>query len=131
MPDYDRDKPTRWLAPALLEDDAVVLADDSGRVRRLTRPTDPRPRLVVTAEVNLGKGLRAAPAATGGAVVLATDDGQVRALAARDLSPLGPGRSRHPWRRPLAPSPTTPSSPTHAGPSSRSAGMASASGRST
>ena len=89
MPDYDREKPTRWLAPALLQDDAVVLADDTGRVRRITRPTDPRPRLVVSAEVNLDKGLSAAPVATGGAVILATADGQVRALAARDLSPLG------------------------------------------
>ena len=75
--------------PRSLDDDAVVLADDTGRVRRLTRPTDPRPRLVVSAEVNLDKGLRAAPVATGGAVILATGDGQVRALAARDLSPLG------------------------------------------
>ena len=89
VPDYDRDKPTRWLAPASLEDDGVVLADDTGRVRRLTRPTDPRPRLVVSAEINLDKGLSAAPVTTGGAVILATGDGQVRALAARDLTPLG------------------------------------------
>ncbi len=89
VPDYDRDKPTHWLAPALSEEDSVVLADDTGRVRRLTRPTDPRPRLVVSAEVNLDKGVSAAPVATGGAVILATGDGQIRALAARDLSPLG------------------------------------------
>ena len=45
------------------------------RLRLITRPTDPRPRLVVSAEVNLDKGLIAAPVATGGAVILMTADG--------------------------------------------------------
>ncbi len=88
-PPFDRDKPTRWLMPALLDGDAVVLADDSGRMRRLVRQDEPRPRIVVAAEVNLGKEIVADPVALPGAVVAATIDGRIRALALRDLSPQG------------------------------------------
>lgn len=89
VPPFDRTKPTHWRAPVRLADGAVVLTDESGRVRRLVRVKEPRPRLTVAAEVTLGKGLMADPASTGGAVVLVTEDGRVRALAARDLSPAG------------------------------------------
>jgi outer membrane protein assembly factor BamB len=89
VPPFDRAHPTRWRAPVSLDGDAVALADEAGRVRRLIRVDQPRPRLVVTAEVGLDAGLAANPASTGGAVVLATTDGRIRALAARDLSPLG------------------------------------------
>ena len=37
----------------------------------------------------LDRRIIAAPASTGGAVIVATADGRVRALAARDLSPVG------------------------------------------
>ena len=64
-----------------------MLADESGRVRRMIRPADPRPRLALAGEVNLGKEIVADPVSTGGAVVLATADDRIRSLAARDLSP--------------------------------------------
>jgi outer membrane protein assembly factor BamB len=51
--------------------------------------TEKRTRLGVSVEVNLGSGLEANPASTGEAVILATEDGRVRALSGRDLSPLG------------------------------------------
>jgi hypothetical protein len=70
-----------------VEGDAVVLADEDGRVRRLTRAEIPRPRLVVAGEATLGAPLDAEPASTGGAVVFVTADGKVRTLAARDLGP--------------------------------------------
>jgi len=89
VPPFDRAKPTRWRGAVKLGDDAVALADDSGRVRRLTRVEDPRPRLVVSAEATLGKPLAADPAATPSALVLVTADGRARALSARDLSPAG------------------------------------------
>jgi len=89
VPPFDRTKPTRWRPPVLLADGAVVLADESGRVRRLVRVADPRPRISVAVEVALGKTVATSPASTGGAVVLVTDDGRVRALAGRDLSPVG------------------------------------------
>jgi hypothetical protein len=67
----------------------VVAADDAGRVRRLTRVNQPRPSLQVTAEANLMSDLVADPVTTEHAVILATADGRVRALATRDLSPAG------------------------------------------
>jgi outer membrane protein assembly factor BamB len=89
VPPFDRTRPTRWRSPVALAGDAVALADDTGRVRRLVRLTDPRPRLSVSAEIVLGKGLLVDPASTGGAVVLVTDEDRVRALSARDLSAVG------------------------------------------
>ncbi len=88
VPRFDKDRPSRWTTPVVVADDAVVLADRDGRVRRLTRSENPRPRLVVTAESPLGQPLDAEPASSGGAVIVATADGKVRALAARDLSPI-------------------------------------------
>ena len=67
----------------------MILADDAGRVRRLALKPGPAPRLVVEAETVLDKGIVADPASTGGAVIVATADQRVRALSARDLSPVG------------------------------------------
>jgi len=89
VPPFDRARPTRWRAPVRLSGDAVALADDAGRVRRLIRVNDPRPRLVVSAEAALGHEPVSEAASAGGAFVVATADGQARALAARDLSPVG------------------------------------------
>jgi outer membrane protein assembly factor BamB len=55
----------------------------------MTRVNDPRPRLVASGEIALGKPLLAEPASSARAVVLVTTDSHVRALASRDLSPVG------------------------------------------
>jgi outer membrane protein assembly factor BamB len=89
VPPFDRARPTRWRGAALLDEKTVVLADDAGRVRRLTRVDDPRPRLSTTAEQAMGKAIVAGPVALREAVVLITEENQVRALASRDLSPVG------------------------------------------
>jgi hypothetical protein len=90
VPVFDRTKPLVWRNPVRLVDDAVIVADATGRLRRLTKRTEPRVRLVpVGDEVNLGSPLVADPAATEQAVILVTADRKVRALAGRDLSPLG------------------------------------------
>jgi outer membrane protein assembly factor BamB len=89
VPVFNRDRRGRWRAPARLDPSALVLADDSGRVRRLALKTEPVPRLGVEAEALLDKAIIADPASTGGAVIVATSDQKVRALSARDLSPVG------------------------------------------
>ena len=87
VPRFDKARLSRWATPVMVEGDAVVLADQEGRIRRLVKADNPRPRLVVSGEASLGQPLDAKPASTGGAVLLATADGKVRSLAARDLSP--------------------------------------------
>ena len=87
VPPFDRDHPYRWASPVLVEGDAVVLADREGRVRRLVKSDKPRPRLAVTGEASIGQAIVGEPASTGGAVLLATADGKIRSIAARDLSP--------------------------------------------
>jgi hypothetical protein len=89
LPSYTGDGPLEWLDPAHLDADAVALADRSGIVRRLVREDGDRPSLVVEAEVALGQGLVAPPGSTVDTIILATADGWIRALAARDLSPAG------------------------------------------
>jgi outer membrane protein assembly factor BamB len=89
VPSYDRDHPIYWRAPARIDADAVVLADEVGSVRRVTLTEGPRPKLVVKAQVDLGAKIEGDPVATESAIVLVTSDGRVRALAARDLSPQG------------------------------------------
>jgi outer membrane protein assembly factor BamB len=89
VPQFDRDKQGNWLAPTLLDPETFVIADDVGRVRRLVLKTTPVPRMVVEAEKPVDSRIVADPAATGGAVLVATADGRVRSLAARDLSPVG------------------------------------------
>lgn len=102
VPTFDRTHATTWRAPVRLDGDAVALVDDSGRVRRLTLVSDPRPRLTASAEVALDATLVADPASTGSALLLATSDGRIRALAARDFSPVG----AWPVDAPLATGPT-------------------------
>jgi outer membrane protein assembly factor BamB len=89
VPDFERDRTGRWLAPAAVDGDSVVLADDAGRVRRLGLTAAPDRRIVVEAEATLDQKIIADPACTRTAVVLAMADGSVRALSARDLSPVG------------------------------------------
>jgi outer membrane protein assembly factor BamB len=89
VPKFDRDHQSKWLAPALLDRDTVVLADAVGRVRTIALRSTPVPRLIREAETDLDQGIIADPASSGGAVIVATADGRVRALAARDLSPVG------------------------------------------
>jgi hypothetical protein len=85
---FDREHPTYWRRP-VLAGDAPVLADESGRVLQLRRSEGPRPRLEVSAEISLGSAVLADPLGTAGAVILVTAENQVRALAARDLTPIG------------------------------------------
>ncbi len=73
----------------LLDPENVVLADGVGRVARIALKKTPVPRLSDEAETTLDQRIIADPASTGGAVIVATADGKVRALAARDLSPVG------------------------------------------
>jgi len=90
---FDKANPARWKAPVRLGDDAVLLADESGKLRRLTRKEAGAegggPRLVATDEAGLGTPLAADPAAVGEAVLLVTTDKKVHARSARDLSPMG------------------------------------------
>jgi outer membrane protein assembly factor BamB len=89
VPPFDREHPIHWLAPARLDDETVALADDLGGVRRLALQSDGKPKLVVKSVVNLDVPLATDPVATADAIIVATADGRIRALAARDLSPLG------------------------------------------
>ena len=93
VPKFDRDHQGTWLAPALLDPDTIILADDVGRVRRIGLKTTPVPRLASEAEKALDSRIVADPATTGAAVLVATADGRVRSLPARDLSPIGAWRS--------------------------------------
>jgi outer membrane protein assembly factor BamB len=88
VPRFDKEHPSRWLSPTLVEENAVALADEEGHVRRIIRAETPRRRLVIAGETSLGKSIDVDPASTGASVVVATVDGKVRALAARDLSPI-------------------------------------------
>jgi outer membrane protein assembly factor BamB len=89
VPQFDRDRQGNWRAPARLDPDTVVLADEVGRVRRLGLKRAPVPRLTAEAEALLDRPIVSDPAATGGAVLVVTADRRVRSLAARDLSPVG------------------------------------------
>lgn len=89
VPEFQRDRPGAWLAPRALDQDSVVLADDVGRVRRLVIKTEPARRIVAEAETILDQPIVADPACTATAVVIATADGNLRALSARDLSAVG------------------------------------------
>jgi outer membrane protein assembly factor BamB len=87
VPVFDRDRRGKWMAPLLLDADSAILVDDSGRVRRLRLQKEPVPRLI-DKEVSLDKRIIADPATSGEAVIVATSDQRVRALSARDLSPI-------------------------------------------
>ncbi len=96
VPVFNRERRGRWKAPVKLDASTVVLADDAGRVRLLSLQEKPVPRLIVEAEKLLDQGIIADPASTGGAVIVATADQHVRALSARDLSPVGAWRLEAP-----------------------------------
>jgi hypothetical protein len=89
VPRFDRDHQGKWWTPALLDPAAVCLADDGGRLHRLAKKTAPVAQLVSEAQASLGQRILADPVTAGGAVIVVTADGRVRALAARDLSPVG------------------------------------------
>jgi hypothetical protein len=85
---FDRAHPIHWRRP-VVAGDALVLADGSGRVLQLRKTEGPRARLEVAAENSLGSALAADPLGMDSAVVLVTAGNEVRALAARDLTPIG------------------------------------------
>jgi outer membrane protein assembly factor BamB len=89
VPKFDRDHQGSWHSPAVLDRDMVVLADDVGHVHRVGLKKEPVPRLVGEAQTTLPEKIVADPACTAEAVVVVTADGKVRALAIRDLSPIG------------------------------------------
>jgi outer membrane protein assembly factor BamB len=89
VPRFDRDRQGTWFSPARLDKDTVVLADDVGRLIRLELRSAPIARLVGEFDRVLDRRIIAAPASTGNAVIVATADRHIRALAARDLSPVG------------------------------------------
>jgi outer membrane protein assembly factor BamB len=89
VPKFDRDRQGTWFSPARLDKDTVVMADDVGRVIRLELKTTPIARLVGEVDLVLDRRIIAAPARAGNAVIVATADRNVRALVARDLSPVG------------------------------------------
>ncbi|RUL89523.1 hypothetical protein TsocGM_01765 [Tautonia sociabilis] len=89
LPTFSGDGPLQWLDPVAIDGDGVILADRDGTVRRLVQDAGDRPRLAVDAETSLGQRLVGPPGSTGDTAILATADGWIRALAARDLSPAG------------------------------------------
>jgi outer membrane protein assembly factor BamB len=89
VPKFDRDRQGKWRAPALIDQETVVLADDDGRVHRVALKTSPVAHLVGEAQASLGQRVISDPVSTGGAVIVVTAEGRVRALAVRDLSPVG------------------------------------------
>src|SRR5262249_44296263 len=89
VPQFDRDRQGSWRTPVILDRETVILADDAGRVRRISLKANPVPRLVADTETTLDHRIISDPASTGAAVLLATADRRVPSLAARDLSPVG------------------------------------------
>jgi outer membrane protein assembly factor BamB len=86
VPVYDRDRQAGWIAPAAADPENLIVADTEGRLRRLALRGA---RLVAEAETTLGQKPVADPVASPQTVIIATADQKVRALAARDLSPVG------------------------------------------
>ena len=89
VPKFDRDRQGAWLSPVRMDAENLALADQVGRVRRMTLKQSPVPRLSSDAERTLDQRIIADPAATTDAVIVATADRHVRVLAGRDLSPVG------------------------------------------
>lgn len=103
VPAFDRSRKVDWRTPVMLDENQVVLAETSGKIRRIVQVVDPRPRLIVAGEVDLGKPLAADPATVKGAIIVVTTDQRVRALSARDLAAIG----AWPLEASLAQPPTT------------------------
>ncbi len=78
VPKFDRDRQGDWLAPARMDRESLVLADQVGRVRRIAVKTTPVPRLSSEAETTLDQRIVADPAATTDAVFVATADRRIR-----------------------------------------------------
>ncbi|ODU00652.1 MAG: hypothetical protein ABS79_02980 [Planctomycetes bacterium SCN 63-9] len=93
VPVFDREKSSSWLAPAVVDAQSLILADNSGQLRRLTLREG---RLGLEVERSLDAKVAAPPTASPGTVIVATADQKVRALAARDLSPIGSWSSKGP-----------------------------------
>ncbi len=90
VPSFEKTKPAGWKNPVRLADDAVILADQGGRIRRLSLIKEPRPRLAIVGEVvDLKSAIDADPVATRQAVIVATVDGKIRALNPQTLDPIG------------------------------------------
>ena len=89
IPPYDRSRPTSWLAPLAVAEDAIIMTDALGTLRRLVVEKDLRPRLVMTAERQLDSPPIRQPAASGSALLIVTADQTIRSFSTRDLSPLG------------------------------------------
>ena len=89
VPPFDRSKPVRWLTPRLLDGDAMLLADRDGTLRRVVREGSTRVRLVAATEIKLDPPPVGEVASTGAAALVATANGTIRSLAARDLSAQG------------------------------------------
>ncbi len=102
VPKFDRDHQGTWYAPAVLDREMVVLADDVGRVHRVALKPTPVPRLVGEAQAILPQKIIADPACTSEAVIVVTADSKVRALAVRDLSPIGSWQLEAPLASPPA-----------------------------
>ena len=95
VPQFDRDRQGTWLAPAILDSETVILADDVGRVRRISLKTTPVPRLVSEAETDARQPDRRRPGRDGRRGP-GPDRRRPRPLAgrARPRAPSAPGRSR-------------------------------------
>ena len=89
IPPFDRARPTSWLAPLAVAEDAILMTDAVGTIRRLIVEKDLRPRLVMTADRHLDSPPVGQPAASESALFIVTADGKIRSFSTRDLSPLG------------------------------------------
>jgi outer membrane protein assembly factor BamB len=89
LPVFDRARPIRWQSPAVIDQEAVILSDAEGRLRRLAVHEGPPRRLIIEAEIDLESTLSGHPVAIGTTVLLKVSDRKLRAFAARDLSPAG------------------------------------------
>ena len=89
VPQFDRDRQGAWRIPIATDHDTAVVADEVGRVRRLGLKAGAVPRLNVEFETQLDSRIVSDLAFTGSAIIVATADKRVRALALRDLSSIG------------------------------------------
>ena len=85
VPDYEKTALWDWSGMVPLEDQAVVLADNTGRIVRLVLEQNP-PRLRQTARVVLEGKFSGTLLSTGRAILALMADGAVLSLAGRDLS---------------------------------------------
>ena len=88
VPKFDRDHQGNWLTPAVIDRERscwpMTSAGLPGRAQDDARPAPGR-----GSPDEARQRIIADPVSTGGAVIVVTADGRVRALAVRDLSPVG------------------------------------------